>query len=191
MTGNSFIAQYQARVSATQAEQPHWITSLVTVPPRLEREIRTDFVRQTSIKLQNTWNFGKQQDHPGAPHRTFLQSSAVHRPPGPGGNDGFGDVSFNSKYRFYARNEEKGNATGFLARTYPTGNNGNGSCSLFVSQRKIHHLLPPTWPSLQHKTIMVCNEHTKPNEMYSSAVLFDSLKRVNTTSGEDVKARCS
>ena len=42
---DSFIARYQARVSATQAEQPHWVTPLVTVTPRLEQEIRTDFVR--------------------------------------------------------------------------------------------------------------------------------------------------
>src|SRR5438046_611306 len=57
-TGNSFVARYQARVSATQAEQPHWVTPLVTVTPRLEQEIRSDFVRQTNTKLENTWNFG-------------------------------------------------------------------------------------------------------------------------------------
>src|SRR5690348_15048196 len=48
LSGNSFIARYQARVSATQAEQPHWVTPLVTVTPRLEQEIRSDFVRQTN-----------------------------------------------------------------------------------------------------------------------------------------------
>ncbi|MGH9782363.1 MAG: hypothetical protein ACRD33_11165, partial [Candidatus Acidiferrales bacterium] len=31
-----------ARASATQAEQPHWITLLATVTPRLEQEIRYD-----------------------------------------------------------------------------------------------------------------------------------------------------
>jgi hypothetical protein len=31
-----------ARVSASQAEQPHWITPLATVTPRLEQEIRYD-----------------------------------------------------------------------------------------------------------------------------------------------------
>ena len=30
-------------VSHTQAEQPHWITPLVTVTPRLEQELRYDF----------------------------------------------------------------------------------------------------------------------------------------------------
>ncbi len=47
---STFIERYQARVSATQAEQPHWITPLVTVTPRLEQEIRTDFVHQYNAK---------------------------------------------------------------------------------------------------------------------------------------------
>src|ERR1700688_265176 len=56
--GDSFIARNQPGVSATQAEQPHWITPLVTVTPRLEQEIRSDFVRQTNTKLLDTWNYG-------------------------------------------------------------------------------------------------------------------------------------
>ena len=39
----SFRARWQARASATQAAQPHWITPLVLVTPRLEQEFRTDF----------------------------------------------------------------------------------------------------------------------------------------------------
>src|ERR1017187_3383137 len=38
----TFLERFQARVSASQAEQPHWVTSLVTVTPRLEQEIRAD-----------------------------------------------------------------------------------------------------------------------------------------------------
>ncbi len=132
-TGDSFIARYQARVSATQAEQPHWITPLVTVTPRLEQEIRSDFVRQTNTKLQDTWNFGNSKGLEIIPARRIeLLFNAppffVHQDDA--GNDGFGDVSFNSKFRFFARNEENGNAiiTAFLAGTVPTGKNGNGSC---------------------------------------------------------------
>src|ERR1700676_1912344 len=54
---SSFISRYQSRVTATQAEQPHWVTPLVTVTPRLEQEVRADFVRQTNAKLYDTWNF--------------------------------------------------------------------------------------------------------------------------------------
>jgi hypothetical protein len=44
-------------------------------------------------------------------------------------------MSFNSKFRFFARNEEHGNAivTGFFAATIPTGKNGNGSCCATVT----------------------------------------------------------
>jgi len=54
----SFSARYQARVSATQAQQPHWVTPLVTVTPRLEQEIRTDFVHQYNAKGFAVWNYG-------------------------------------------------------------------------------------------------------------------------------------
>ena len=130
-TGNSFIARYQAQVSATQAEQPHWITPLVTVTPRLEQEIRSDFVRQTNSELQETWNFDNGKGLEIIPERHI--ELLFNAPPfiaHQAGNDGFGDVTFNSKYRFFARNEEHGNAiiTAFLAGSVPTGKNGNGSC---------------------------------------------------------------
>jgi hypothetical protein len=49
--------------------------------------------------------------------------------------DGFGDVTFNSKYRFLARNEEHGNAiiTAFLAGSVPTGKKANGSCCASIT----------------------------------------------------------
>src|SRR6185312_16230636 len=54
----NFIANYQKRVTATQAEQPHWITPLVLVTPRLEQEVRSDFVRQVTPKGYSTWHLG-------------------------------------------------------------------------------------------------------------------------------------
>ena len=129
----SFISRYQARVTATQGEQPHWVTPLVTVTPRLEQEVRADFVRQTNAKLYNTWNFDNGKGLELIPERHI--ELLLNLPPylaheAPGVKDGFGDVSFNSKYRFFARNEEHGNAiiTAFLAGTVPTGKNANGSC---------------------------------------------------------------
>src|SRR5579863_1468654 len=135
---DSFVARYQRRVSATQAEQPHWVTPLITVTPRLEQEIRTDFVRQTNSKLQNTWNYDNGKGLEIIPERHIellfnLPPFFAHQPHV--GNDGFGDVTFNSKYRFYARNEEHGNAiiTAFVAGSYPTGKNGNGACCASVT----------------------------------------------------------
>jgi len=137
-TSGSFIERYQARVSATQAEQPHWVTPLVTVTPRLEQEIRTDFVRTTNAKLFDTWNYGNTKGLELIPERRIellfnIPPFLAHQ--NPKTQDGFGDVAFNSKYRFFARNEEHGNAiiTAFLAGTIPTGKNGNGSCCAVVT----------------------------------------------------------
>ncbi|MDE3186231.1 MAG: hypothetical protein KGM96_01750 [Acidobacteriota bacterium] len=136
--GSSFIARYQARVSATQNEQPHWITPLVTVTPRLEQELRTDFVRQTSSAGYHTWNYDNGKGLELIPQRHI--ELLFNLPPffnhlAPKSNDGFGDVSFLSKYRIFARNEEHGNAivTAFLGASVPTGKNGNGSCCAIVT----------------------------------------------------------
>lgn len=134
----SFIARYQARVTATQNAQPHWVTPLVTVTPRLEQEFRTDFVRQINPTGHDIWNFGNGKGLEFIPERhTEL---IVNLPPfishtAPGSNDGFGDISFLLKERIFARNEEHGNGivTAFLGASIPTGKNGNGSCCAVVT----------------------------------------------------------
>ena len=133
----SSITRYQARVTATQSEQPHWVTPLVTVTPRLEQEFRSDFVRQTNAKLQDTWNLGNSK---GLEIIPFSRVELLFNVPpfldhGTGAKDGFGDMSFNSKFRWFSRNEEKGNGilTAYLAATIPTGKNGNGSCCAVVT----------------------------------------------------------
>ncbi|HEY6578274.1 MAG TPA: hypothetical protein VIY09_03050 [Rhizomicrobium sp.] len=40
--GGDFVGDWFARVEQAQASQPHWMTPLVTVTPRLEQEIRYD-----------------------------------------------------------------------------------------------------------------------------------------------------
>lgn len=134
----SFLSRYQARVTATQNQQPHWVTPLVTVTPRLEQEFRADFVRQTNSERYNTWNFDNGKGLEIIPERHVellfnLPPYLSHQAPGV--KDGFGDVSFNSKYRFFARNEEHGNAiiTAFLAASVPTGKNKNGGCCAVVT----------------------------------------------------------
>jgi hypothetical protein len=52
---DSFISAWQARATRAQSEQPHWMTPLATVTPRLEQEFRTDFVRETTPTLTTTW----------------------------------------------------------------------------------------------------------------------------------------
>ena len=135
---DSFLARYQARVTATQSEQPHWVTPLATVTPRLEQEVRSDFVRQTNAKRYGTWNYGNGKGLELIPLRRV--EMLFNMPPffnhsQPGVKDGFGDVSFLMKYRIFSRNEERGNAivTAFLGATVPTGKDANGSCCAVVT----------------------------------------------------------
>jgi len=137
-TSSTFIERYQARVSATQAAQPHWITPLVTVTPRLEQEFRTDFVRQTNTKGYDTWNYGNGKGLELIPARRI--ELLINLPPflnhsEPDTRDGFGDISFLAKARLFARNEEHGNGivTAFLGASVPTGKNGNGSCCAVIT----------------------------------------------------------
>ena len=133
----SFFYRYQMRVSATQDEQPHWVTPVVTVTPRLEQELRTDFVHQYNNKGYGIWNYdnGKGLEFIPERHTEIIVNLPPFYDRSNGEQDGFGDISFLAKYRFYARNEEHGNAivTAFLAGSIPTGKNGNGSCCAIVT----------------------------------------------------------
>jgi hypothetical protein len=134
---NTFIARYQARVTATQNQQPHWATPLATVTPRLEQEFRTDFLHYYNTKGKAVWNYGNGKGLELIPekHTEIL----INLPPflnrSNGASDGFGDISFLAKERLYSRNEEHGNGiiTVFLGASIPTGKNANGSCCAVVT----------------------------------------------------------
>lgn len=134
---STFIERYQSKVSATQAEQPHWVTPLVTVTPRLEQEIRTDFVHQYNPKGFAIWNYGNSKGLELIPerHTEIIFNVPPFFSRSSGASDGFGDISFLAKERIYSRNEEHGSAivTAFLAGSIPTGKNGNGSCCAVVT----------------------------------------------------------
>ena len=133
-----FVANWQARATATQNAQPHWVTPLVTVTPRLEQEFRTDFVRQVTPTHTDTWIYGNGKGLELIPARRIELLFNV--PPyiqhnNPKVKDGFGDTTFLMKYRFFARNEEHGNSiiTGFVGGSIPTGSYSNGSTDASVS----------------------------------------------------------
>lgn len=133
----SWFERYQARVSATQAQQPGWITPLVTVTPRLEQEFRTDFVHSINSEGQTSWNYGNTKGLEFIPFRRI--ELIVNTPPfivhNYNAKDGFGDLAYLAKLRLFARNEQHGNGivTVFLAGSIPTGKNGNGSCCAIVT----------------------------------------------------------
>lgn len=133
----NFVSNWQARATRTQGEQPHWVTPLATVTPRLEQEFRADFVRQIAPKLTDTWVFdnGKGLELIPAEHVELLFNLPAYTEHNSPTKDGWGDVSFLGKYRFFARNEQHGNAiiTGFIGGSIPTGTYKNGQVNATVS----------------------------------------------------------
>jgi len=133
----SWTARWLANVTATQSNQPHWITPLVLVTPRLEQEFRADFVRQLLPDNQQSWNYdnGKGLELIPQSHIEILFNAPPYlQPSAPGTPDGPGDVSFLMKYRILTANEQHSNyiLTAFFGGTVTTGTYKNGANSSSV-----------------------------------------------------------
>lgn len=120
------------RSDRAKADQPHWITPLVTVTPRLEQEFRSDFLIQQLATGNDLINFDGGKGLELIPSERI--ELLVNLPPylqhnDPRLHDGFGDVSFVGKYRLFAGAEEHGNyiVTVFLSASVPTGSYSNGA----------------------------------------------------------------
>jgi hypothetical protein len=137
LPGQTLASRWLDRVSATQAEQPHWMTPVATVTPRLEQEFRFDvFHQMTPTGAVTNFDGGKGLELIPSRHTELL----INLPPyllhqNPKTVDGLGDTSFTVKYRFLARNEQHGGVilTGFLGGSIPTGTYKNGSSSALVT----------------------------------------------------------
>jgi len=127
-----YFSKWFNRVDHTQAEQPHWITSLATTTPRLEEEFRYDIFWQTNAKGITTENYGGSKGLELIPAEKL---ELILSPPpyivhnNPAIRDGFGDFSFLGKYRIFSSNEEHGNyiLTALVGMTLPTGSHNNGA----------------------------------------------------------------
>ncbi len=98
----------------------------------LVREFRADFYRQVSPSLTPTWNYGSSLGLYLVPG--FNSEVNIYTPPyiqhhTATGKDGFGDMSFLYKYRFFSGNEKNGNymLSAQIDATIPTGSHSNGS----------------------------------------------------------------
>lgn len=123
-----YFAGYFKTVDKSQAEQPHWITPLVTVTPRLEEEVRYDQVWQTRPKNADFTNYGAGKGLeliPLEPVEVILgiPGYQVLNRPGKASERGWADETFLIKYRALSSNEEHGNyiASAFLGISVPTG----------------------------------------------------------------------
>jgi hypothetical protein len=129
------------RVTRIQSEQPHWVTPLVTVTPRLEEEYRYDQLWQANPHGVAIDNFGAGKGLElipfqnteiilGVPawiaHNGHIVHSAGRKEVA---RDGWADETFLVKYRLLSANEDIGNyiVTAFVGLSAPTGNAGNSA----------------------------------------------------------------
>jgi hypothetical protein len=140
--GNFFTNWFQ-RVTQIQSEQPHWVTPVVTVTPRLEQEFRYDQFWQANPHGAATDNFGGGKGIELIPYQNIevilgIPAWVAHNGHIPHeDSDGWADETFLVKYRILSANEENGNyiLTAFMGFSAPTGDDGN-------SQR--HGVFTPT-----------------------------------------------
>ncbi len=135
---NGLFTDWFSMVSATQAEQPHWITPLATTTPRLEQEFRYDIQWQTHNSGVTTDNYGVSKGLEIIPARNFevilaVPPYIVNNPDSP--HNGFGDWQFLVKYRIAASNEKHKNyiLTAFFQMSFPTGQYQEGSSNSIIT----------------------------------------------------------
>jgi hypothetical protein len=131
-----YFTDWFPRVTRIQSEQPHWVTPLVTVTPRLEEELRYDQLWQQNAHGVATDNFGAGKGLELIPFQNTEVILGVpawvahngHIKHGPDvDTDGWADETFLVKYRLLSANEENGNyiLTAFMGFSAPTGIHGN------------------------------------------------------------------
>lgn len=119
------------RVTRIQSEQPHWITPLVTVTPRLEEELRYDQSWETLPTADNHGsldNFGGNKGVELIPFDPVeiiigIPGYEEERVPNKPSKYGWADETFLAKYRILSANEENGDyiLTAFFGLSVPSG----------------------------------------------------------------------
>ncbi|MGO8701111.1 MAG: hypothetical protein ACLQVY_25750 [Limisphaerales bacterium] len=108
-SGTDIFSKWFNMVAKTQAEQPHWVTPLVTVTPRLEQEYRYDQSLQATAGGNRLTSYGGGKGLeiiPAEPVEVILGEPAWQAHKESKDRDGFGDDSFLLKYRLLSANEE-------------------------------------------------------------------------------------
>ena len=126
-SGTGFPDNWFQISDGAKESQPHWMTPVVTVTPRLEQEFRYDQSWQDRPKGVTLDNYGGGKGLEVIP---TLNTEVIIGVPAydiretpKGRTTGWADETFLLKYRFAAQNEEHGNyiVTGFLGVSTPTG----------------------------------------------------------------------
>lgn len=114
------------RVSATQAEQPGWVTPLVTVTPRLEQELRYDQYQEALPGGKNLYSYGGGKGVELIPARQveviigLPAWQTVNTQPR---KSGWTDENFLLKYRLLSADKDHGDyiLTAFMGLSVPSG----------------------------------------------------------------------
>lgn len=130
-----YFSNWFSRVTRIQREQPHWVTPIVTVTPRLEEELRYDQFWQANLHGAATDNFGGSKGLELIPCENVeailgIPAWIAHNGHIPHeDSDGWADETFLIKYRLLSANEESGNyiVTAFMGFSAPTGDDGNSN----------------------------------------------------------------
>lgn len=124
---DGYFAQWFDRVGAAQASQPHWMTPIVTVTPRLEQEVRYDFYFERLGNGADLANYGAGKGLeliPTTSNEILLNLPPYEQRTNVKPATGLGDDPiFLVKQRFLSANEESGNyiVTGFFGVSAPIG----------------------------------------------------------------------
>ncbi len=129
-----YFSKWFTRVSKTQAEQPHWVTPLMTVTPRLEEELRYDQLWEAMPGGNHTlisYGGGKGLELIPAEHIEIIigipswQTQFASKKE----KDRWPEQSFLIKYRLLSANEQEGNyiLTAFMGLTVPNGSDNTSS----------------------------------------------------------------
>jgi hypothetical protein len=125
-TAQDFLDGWFERVSKIQAQQPGWITPLMTVTPRLEQELRYDQSWESLPGGKTLANYGSGKGLEIIPVDPIELIIGI--PPWETENtsprkQGWADEGFLLKYRLFSANQEEGNyiLTAFMGLSVPWG----------------------------------------------------------------------
>jgi hypothetical protein len=116
-----------ATSDAAKEAQPHWMTPVVTVTPRLEQEYRYDQISQNRPKSVDLTSYGGGKGLeliPTTDTEVIIGQPAYQtKDTSTGHVSGWADETLLLKYRVLSANEEHGNyiVTGFLGVSLPSG----------------------------------------------------------------------
>jgi hypothetical protein len=128
---DDWLTRWTKRVDDARASQPHYVAPIVTTHVVLVEQYRYDLSRQQDANGTATANFGASRGLEIIP--TTRLEVGISPPPylthQSSVPDGFGDVSFQIKYRVSSAPEGKGNyfIGAFFGGSLPTGTAPNGA----------------------------------------------------------------